>query len=185
MRKHLLFASLIVSLFVLGGCSADDTTARGAHDSAKAGIAAGSKDGGNCKAYVAAVRQVCLDSITRRLDVSCDHQLMALEMVQEQFAGTLFDVGSDTKNAEVAEAACDSYLGSLQKKRKSKDAGMQAGSDTGPNCAAFAGKFEVTCLRDLGQQPLPDKCRSATRMLSGAARLSAEDLCAMAERQME
>ena len=185
MRQHLLFASLILSLFVIAGCSADDAAAPGASSSTPSDSATGSAKGDSCKAYVAAVQQVCRDSITRGLDVPCDNELMTLGMVQGQAAGKLFDVGSATENAGVAEAACASFLEKLQKKRQSKDAGMHAGSDTGPTCAAFAANFETTCLRDLGQQPLPDKCRMATRMLKGLASQPAEDRCASAESQME
>ncbi len=185
MRRHLVFSSLILSLFVFAGCSADDAAAPVTSTLPQTDTATDSIDGGNCKAYVAAVRQLCLDSITRDLDMSCTNQLIALDVVQGQVAGTLFDVGSDAKNAQVAESACASFLKSLQKKRQSKDAGMHAESDAGPKCKALAENFDATCLRDLGQQPLSDKCGNVARMLSGVARLPAEDRCAMAEYQLK
>ena len=184
-RQHVLFASLILSLFVFAGCSADDAAAPGASKSTQSDSAKGSKDGDSCKAYVAAVQQVCLDSITRGLDVSCDNEMMMLGMVQEQAAGTLFDVGSASENADVAEAACASFLEKLQEKRQSKDAGMHAGNDIGPVCTAFLENFETTCLRDLGQQPFPSQCRMATRMLSGLSSQPAEKRCDSAQGQLD
>lgn len=185
MRRHLSFPSLILSLLVFAGCSADDAVAPVASTSPQTNLATDSIEGGNCRAYVAAVRQVCLDSITRDLDMSCTNQLIALDVVQGQAAGTLFDVGSDAKNAKVAESVCASYLKSLKKKRQSKDAAMHAESDAGPKCKALAESFDATCLGDLGQQPLSDKCSNVARMLSGGARLPAEDRCAMAEYQLK
>ncbi len=186
MRRHLVFASLILSLFVFAGCSADDAGAPIASNSAPVNTPAVSKDGGECKAYVAAVRQVCLDSIARGLDMSCSSQFMMLDMVQDQAAGTLFDVGSDAKNAEVAESLCASYLESLQKKRQSKDASMHAESDAGPNCTALAESFDTACLRNLGQEPLAANCESAARTLSATAgRAPAEDICEMVQHQMK
>ena len=184
-RQQLLFASLILSLLVFAGCSADDAAAPGASSPIQSDSATGSTKGGSCKAYVAAVQQTCLDSVTRGLAMPCDNEIVALGIVQGQAAGKLFDVGSATENVGVAEAACASFLEKLQKKRQSKDAGMHAKADTGPTCTAFATNFESTCLRDLGQQPLPDKCRSATRILKGLASLPAEEVCASAEREMD
>lgn len=189
MRQHLISASLVLSLFVFAGCSAGDgtgvTAAPAAGDAPQAGAAADNNGGGNCKAYMAEVRNVCLDSITRGLDMSCDSQFIAVEMVQTQAAGALFDVGSDTSNAEVAESVCASYLKSLQKKRQRKDADMHADSGAWPTCTALAEKFDTACLRELGHQPIPDKCRSATRMLNALKSQPAEDRCAQADNQMK
>ena len=185
MKQHLVFASLIVSLLVLSGCSDGIAAAPAAGNPSPAAIAINSSGGANCKAYVAAVRTVCLDSVTRGLDVSCDSQLVAVDMVQTQAAGTLFDVGSGSANAKVAESACASFLKSLQRKRQRKDAGMHAESGAGPKCNALAEKLDSTCLRDLGKQPIPDKCRSATRMLNALSSQPAENRCAMAEQQLK
>ena len=117
--------------------------------------------------------------------MACDSELIAVDMAQTQAAGTLFDVGSGSDNAKVAESACASYLKSLQKKRQRKDAGMHAERGAGPTCNALAEKFDTACLRDLGQQPIPDTCRSATRMLKALTSQPAEDRCAQAERQLK
>lgn len=187
MRLYFFFASLILSLFVFAGCSAGDGDgiAPAVSNSAQAGTATDSNRGGNCKAYMAEVRKVCLDSITRGLDMSCDSQLIAVDMVQTQAAGALFDAGSETSNAKVAESVCASYLKSLQKKRQRKDTGMHAENGAGPTCNALAEKLDTTCLRNLGQQPIPDNCRSATRMFNALTSQPAEDRCAQAENQLK
>lgn len=185
MRPHLAFAGLLLSLFIFSGCSADDAAAPAPGTSPPAKTAIQSSGGDSCKAYVAAVRNVCLDGITRDLGMPCNNQMIAVEIVQSQAAGTLFDVGSGSTNAKVVESVCASYLKSLQKKRQSKDASMAAKGSAGPKCTAFAENFDTKCLATLGQQPLPDTCKSATRMLVAGARLPAEDRCAMAEQQMK
>ncbi len=184
-KKQVISTSMVLALFLLAGCSAGDAIAPETSASAPSDAVPGVSAGGNCTAYVDAVKRVCLDGVTRGLDVSCDNEIMRVGGVQDMAAGTLFDVGSGAQNAGVAEAACAQFLTSLQEKRQSKDAGMRVGNDIGPKCAAFVENFETTCLRDLGGQPFPDNCRMATRMLRGAAIIPPEDLCESAGSELE
>ena len=177
MIRYTTPTAILVATLALAGCGNSRQPAAAGNDSPQRATAT-SATGGQCNAYVAAIRNVCLDSITRKLDMSCNSQLIALGVAQDQAAGNLFDVGSEKANAKVVEAVCGKYLGSLQKKRKEKDADMAAKDSAGPMCTALATDFDAKCMANLGQEKLSDQCGNAASMMSAVRRsLPGEEGC--------
>lgn len=179
MIRFATLTSILVGSLALAGCGNSGNSAATDSDSPQA-VTAGEASGGQCKAYIAAIRKVCVDSITRGLDMSCNNQLIGLDVVQGQAAGNLFDVGSDEANAKVVENVCGRYLESLRDDRKEEDAAMRPKGSAGPKCTALAAHFDSTCLARLGQEPLPTQCKSATRMMTMTKSMhstSIEDRC--------
>lgn len=176
MTRYSSSTAILVATLALAGCGNPGKPAATDGSSPPAATATGTT-GGQCNAYVAAIRDVCLDSITRKLDMSCNSELIALGVAQDQAAGNLFDVGSEKANAKVVESVCGKYLGSLQDKRKDKDAAMTAKDSAGPMCTTLATQFDAKCMANLGQEALSDQCRNAGRMLSAIRSLPAEDGC--------
>ena len=187
MRRYPFSISLLVLLVAAAGCSGDNATPPSTEGNTALSGAIRSPDsstGGSCDAYVAAVRNVCMDSITRRLDVSCNNQLSSIDIVRQQAAGDLFQVGDEKANARVVESVCERYLEMLQDKRASKDATMDPKGSTGPKCTALAEQFGSMCMAGLGKDPLSDGCRNAARMLGIGAAMDTERRCALAQDQL-
>lgn len=177
MIRNTMSTAIFVATLALAGCGNSGQPAAADNNSPQAATAT-SATGGQCSAYVAAIRNVCLDSITRNLDMSCNSQLIALGVAQDQAAGNLFDVGSEEANAKVVESVCGKYLESLQKKRKEKDAAMTAKDSAGPSCTTLATNFDAKCMANLGKGTLSDQCGNAASMMSAVRRsLPGEEGC--------
>ena len=175
MIRFIAFTGIFVTAFTLAGCGNSGTPA--ADDDASQAVTATATTGGQCDVYVAEIRNVCLDNITRNLDLSCNNQLIAMAVIQDQAAGNLFDVGSEDANAKVVESICGQYLGSLRDKRKKRDAAMMPKGSAGPTCNALAAQFDTTCMAKLGQEPLPDQCRNASVMMTALRSMPMEERC--------
>lgn len=176
MIRYTTITGIFVASLALAGCGNSGSPAATDRDASQA-AAAIHATGGQCDAYIAEIRNVCLDNITRNLDLSCNNQLIAMAVIQDQAAGNLFDVGSDEANAKVVESICSQYLGSLRDKRKKKDAAMMAKGGAGPTCTALAAHFDTTCMARLGQEPLPDQCRNASVMMTALRSVPMEERC--------
>lgn len=176
MIRYTAITGILAAALVLAGCGNSGSPAATDGDASQA-TAASRATGGQCDAYIAEIRNACLDNITRNLDLSCNNQLIAMAVIQDQAAGNLFDVGSDDANAKVVESICSQYLGSLRDKRKKKDAAMMPKGSAGPTCTALAAQFDTTCMAKLGQELLPDQCRNASVMMTALRSMPMEERC--------